>query len=279
MLELYSLKILKPYRFRRNPTTVSISTHFNQIVEEASGEYFVLLADDDEISPNYVSELVSLLECNPHASVAIAKQQIMDQAGNIIRESKGSLPVILSGPEFIRAAWYRYEYGFECFATTLARTEEIKYCGGYPDFVSGTHNDDALLIKLCLSRYVVLSDRCTFRWRVYESSHGWSISIDALAQASRQFLQFLLTDPRIQEFATANRSEWQQLEGYLIKMTWQTYLRRWKSIYRNRLSCLKWVQAAFAMPFIASYYRTLGYVVMMGGLRRIKGLLQGNVRI
>src|SRR5262245_8367144 len=48
----------RPYTFRQNSTPVSISTHFNQIVQEATGEYFVLLADDDEISWNYVSELV-----------------------------------------------------------------------------------------------------------------------------------------------------------------------------------------------------------------------------
>src|SRR5580692_8225700 len=51
-----------PFRFRQNPATVSIATHFNQLLQEATGEYYVVLCDDDEISANYVSELVGVLE-------------------------------------------------------------------------------------------------------------------------------------------------------------------------------------------------------------------------
>ena len=36
--------------------------HFNQLVQEATGEYFVLLCDDDQISANFVTELVAVLE-------------------------------------------------------------------------------------------------------------------------------------------------------------------------------------------------------------------------
>ena len=47
----------RPYRFRRNPATVPLAVHFNQLVDAASGEYFALLSDDDEISPNFLSAL------------------------------------------------------------------------------------------------------------------------------------------------------------------------------------------------------------------------------
>src|SRR5688500_1617447 len=55
----------KPYRFRQNAATVSGSNHWTQLIENANGEYFVLLADDDEITPNFVSTLVRLLEKHP----------------------------------------------------------------------------------------------------------------------------------------------------------------------------------------------------------------------
>ena len=58
-------------RFRQNAETVDIITHFNQIVHQASGDYYVPLQDDDEISSNYVSELVKLLERYPQASFAM----------------------------------------------------------------------------------------------------------------------------------------------------------------------------------------------------------------
>src|SRR5262245_12636248 len=51
----------KPYRFRQNPDIVSLSTQYNQLVDNSSGEYVSILADDEEISPNFVSELIHIL--------------------------------------------------------------------------------------------------------------------------------------------------------------------------------------------------------------------------
>jgi glycosyltransferase involved in cell wall biosynthesis len=252
----------KPFRIRQNTSTVSISTHFNQIIGEASGEYFLLLADDDEISSNYVSELVGMLQQHPEGAVGIAKQEILNEAGSVIKQSKETLPDFLSGPDFIRAAWHTNQYGFDCFATFLSKTEDLKQCGGYPDFTKGTNNDNALLIKLCLNKYVVFSNRCAFRWRVYESSLGWSLSIEDLAKASREFLQFLDSDPVIAKYVSAHRAEWRAIKNHLIKMAWETYLWRWQDMYRKRLPCRQWVKAAFAMPFIPAYYRKVTSILL-----------------
>ena len=51
----------KPFKFRQSPFIVSMPTHFNQIIQRASGKYFMILCDDDEISPNFVSEMAALL--------------------------------------------------------------------------------------------------------------------------------------------------------------------------------------------------------------------------
>jgi glycosyltransferase involved in cell wall biosynthesis len=248
--EYYSGK----FRFRQNPVTASMSTHFNQIINAASGKYFMILCDDDEISSNYVSELVAHLERNPQASIALSKQEIIDESGATIRRSSDNLPSLLTGPEFIKAAWHTYSYRFEGFATFLARTEDLKACGGYPEFHKGHSHDDALVVKLCLDNYVALSSECTFRFRVYESSHGLSISIQDVAEATRDFLRFLNSDPRIQQFAAAQPVEWQELKQIVGRMNWECYYNRWKGIYRKRLTTSEWLKAAFALPFIPAYY-------------------------
>lgn len=250
------------FKFRQNGSIVSISQHFNQLVRAASGKYFLLLADDDEISPNYVSELVARMESHSAAAVAVSRQEIIDESGAVVGGSKPGLPETLSGTEFIRAAWQTHEYRFQCFATVLARTESIKACGGYPDFTTGTHNDDALLIKLCLNGDVALSDRCCFRWRVYETSHGWSLSIDALAKASREFLKFVEKDPVLRDFAARNPEDWARMRKTLIELGWKTYYLRWRGLYRRRLTQREWVRAAFALPFIPAYYRLVARVML-----------------
>jgi GT2 family glycosyltransferase len=249
----------RPFKFRQNDSTVGLSKHFNQIVDAASGDYFVLLADDDEISPNYVSALVRQLERYPQASVALAKQEIINEAGARIRQSKEQLPDILSGADFIPDAWQSHVFEFECFATFLAKTEQIKACGGYPEFRKGSYNDNALLIKLSLNGYIAFSAECSFRWRDYDASHGWSISVLDLAADTRQFLRFLETDPTILKFSSAHPGEWKKLKSILVRMAWHTYFTRWNDIYRNRLSFPQWVATAFAMPPITDYYKNVAF--------------------
>lgn len=247
----------RPFKFRRNDATISMSKHFNQIIYAATGEYFLMLADDDEISENYVSELVSRLERHPQASVAISKQEMIDEAGATLRESSTDLPNALSGADFIPDAWQAYKYKFECFSTFLARTEQMKACGGFPEFRTGTHHDNALLIRLSLNSHVVFSSKCAFRWRAYDASHGWSIDIWDLAADTRHFLRFLENDPMIVKFASLYPTEWKKLKNILVTMAWKTYFGRWNDIYSSRLTLVEWVAAAFAMPPIPMYYKNV----------------------
>ena len=244
----------RSFKFRQNPHVVTMSTHFNQIISAASGKYFMLLCDDDEISPNYVSELVTLLEQNPQASIALSKQEIIDESGDTIRRSSDNFPALLSGPDLIRAAWQSHEYKYEGFVTYLARTDQIKACGGYPEFCKGLSHDDALLLKLCIDNYVALSSRCLFRFRIYESSHGALISLGEVEQATRDFLRFLKSDPHIQQFASKQPIEWKSLKKIVERMNWEFYYSRWSGMNRENLTTSQWIKAAFALPFIPGYY-------------------------
>jgi glycosyltransferase involved in cell wall biosynthesis len=245
---------LRSFKFRQNTRVETMSTHFNQIINAASGKYFMLLCDDDEISSNYVSELVSLLERNAQASIALSRQEIIDEYGSTLRWSSDNLPPLISGPDFVRAAWQSHKYKYEGFATYLARTDQIKSCGGYPEFCKGLSHDDALLLKLCINNYVALSSRCAFRFRIYESSHGALISIKEVEQATREFLNFLERDQRLQQFALKQPAEWNSLKKIIERMNWEFYYDRWSGMDRSRLTTLEWIKAAFALPFIPDYY-------------------------
>lgn len=238
----------EPVIVRHNRDTVGISAHYNQLIECAGGDYFVLLADDDEISPNFVSELVAGLREHAEAQVAIGRQEIVDEDGNVLRTSGGPLPAVLDGLEFMRAAWKDYRFHYECFATTLARTHALRHNGGYPLFYRGTHNDDAVLVKLALQGPVVLNNDCTFRWRVYPESHGWSLPLRALAKDSVQFLRFLHKDPCVRRLAAARAIEWQSVRECLEEMTWLTYMDRWATIYQRKLGRWRWAFAPLWMP-------------------------------
>jgi glycosyltransferase involved in cell wall biosynthesis len=269
--ELVDCYYPKPYKFRQNSMTVSISTHFNQLIGEASGKYFVILADDDEITANYVSTLVDQLERHPQALVAISMQETIDESGNVITRSNETMPEILSGTEFIRAAWGTHELGHESFSTFLARTSALLNCGGYPDFWKGHANDDALLVKLSLGSHVALNTHCSYRKRFDESSHGFALAIQDLAGGLRDFLRFLDSDPIVMEYAQSHPAEWCESKRYLVDMAWKTYFYRWTGLYRGRLTAAQWVRAGFALPFIPDYYRAVRAVLIGASLSVLLG--------
>jgi glycosyltransferase involved in cell wall biosynthesis len=263
----------KPFTFRQNASTVNMSTHFTQLIESAAGEYFVVLADDDEISPNYVSDLMALLERNPQASVAFSTQESIDQTGKVFGRSKQTVPELLSGPEFIRAAWGTREYGFGSFSTYMARTEKLLAAGGYPNFWVAQGDEDALIVKMCLDNFVAFSTRSVFRKRYDESTDQQSLPIRDLARGLRDFLRFFDTDEKILEYASSQPAEWSRSKRYLVDAAWRTYYLRWANTYRNRLPTIQWVLAAFALPPIPAYYKavasTLTAACMAGTLTQV----------
>lgn len=277
--EIIDLHCQRPYRLRRNPETVGIRDHFNQLVEEATGEYFVLLQDDDEISPNFVSSLVSACERNSDVGVALARVEVMDEVGRTVPSKRDQPlpPELMSGEAFVQK-WCRHEYDFVCHATNLARTREIAESGGYPDLSKGTSIDDALVLKLGLGRQVAFIADVAFRYRVYESSHGLALDYRELARDLRQFIEWLDSDPVMREYARQHPQQWAGVRSLLVELTWRTYRHRWKTMYRKRLSPAGWIRAAFAMPFIPAYYSAVTSHIVRRGLSASKRLLLGGFR-
>jgi len=253
----------KPYRFRQNAATVSGSIHFTELIQNAVGEYFIALPDDDEISPNYVSELLRVLMKHPEASVALAREETIDETGQLIRMSSDSVPEVLSGADFIRATWGSHAYGLTGLCTFLSKTETLLACGGFPDIWAATSDEDMLMVKLCLNSHVAFSTQCAYRKRFYETSLGYAIGMEDLARGIREFLSCLDSDRMILEYAALHGAEWNELRAYLVKSSWNTYFYRWANLYRQRLTPIKWTMAAFALP--PRYYGKVGSSLIGAG--------------
>jgi glycosyltransferase involved in cell wall biosynthesis len=239
----------RPYRLRRNVTTVGISRHFTQLIDNARGEYMIILADDDEISTNFVSDLVQLLAKHPEASAAFAVEEVIDEAGCVLRKSKPTVPELMSGADFIRSTWGTWSYGFGSFCTFLARTERLREAGGFPEIWAGTSDEDLLVIKLSLNSHLAFSTRSTFRKRFDEKSEGYAIDLSDLARGIREYLALLDSDAQVRAYAEVHAAEWAELRQYLVASAWNTYYLRWSGMYRKRMSPLRWIAAGRALPF------------------------------
>lgn len=266
----------RPFRIRHNDEIHPLIPHFNQLVAEAKGEYFVVLPDDDELAPNYVSTLVGEMEADPAISLGLARLEIMDAHGEFTprRKVQPNPPQLMEGPEFIRL-WCQNEYDFVTFGTCMMRTADLRRVGGYPDFPKGNGSDNALVVQLAVGRRVLWSSETSMKYRVYEASTGLAASYKELAESCRRFMAFLDHDPALREYARKEPATWRLCRKRLVDMTWRTYRYRWRTMYRSRLSAGEWVRAAFQMPFIPEYYSSvagqLGRSALAAGKRRLSG--------
>jgi glycosyltransferase involved in cell wall biosynthesis len=276
--ELVDRCLARPYRLRANPQTVSITEHYNQLIDAAEGDYFVLLCDDDELGgTDYISTLVEVLETQSDVGVALGKLEAMDASGaHAPRPGEDDLaPCVMTGSEFVRI-WSRNEYDFVCFVTNLARTADIRRVGGYPVFPKGTAVDNALLLQLTLGRKLAFVPKAVFRSRQYEESHGLALSDRDLAADLRAFLRFVDRDPTLQAYAASDADGWREVRPALIETTWRTYRHRWKNLYRRRLGPARWLRAAIRMPWVAAYYRSVLWTVVRRGVHGFKNRLRGT---
>lgn len=254
----------RPFRLRRNPVTEPVmSRHFNQMVEAAEGEYFVLLCDDDELGPRFVSSLVEILERDPEVGVGIPRVEVMDEEGNPQpREHRFPREEVFSGLELVRM-WVRKQARFWTFVTTLARTREILEVGGYPPIPEA--DDDTMVVKLSLGRKAAFTREAEFRNRWYETSAGLSLPPEELADDMRRWIEVLDTDPFFRDFARRRPVEWKEIHALLVEQAWRNFRHRWVTMYRERMAPMAWLRSAFSMPFIPAYYRwLLGYLFRTG---------------
>jgi len=70
-------------RYRANPRNLGIAGNYLAAFREMRGEYFAVLADDDEWEPDFLATLVPALEPNPDVGVACCDHYIIDENGVI----------------------------------------------------------------------------------------------------------------------------------------------------------------------------------------------------
>lgn len=106
----------------RHEKNIGSLDNFMFLLGAAKGRYFMWLADDDEISPNYVTSLVALLESDPGASSAAGHWVLMqnEQDGRLMPTS--SYPQRSALARVLRFVWR----SDDAFFYALHRTDVLR---------------------------------------------------------------------------------------------------------------------------------------------------------
>lgn len=65
-------------KYFRHAENMGMAYNWQFVLEKASGKYYVQASDDDRRDPDFVSELVALLEAEPAAALAFCEHQAVD---------------------------------------------------------------------------------------------------------------------------------------------------------------------------------------------------------
>lgn len=85
-------KKIATLEYTKHPNNIGSLNNFFWLLERADGEYFMWLADDDEISGNYVSSLASLLSSDCSISTATGHWVSMRKKDTAVQMESSSFP-------------------------------------------------------------------------------------------------------------------------------------------------------------------------------------------
>jgi glycosyltransferase involved in cell wall biosynthesis len=167
-------------QYYRHKVNIGANNNFNFCLNQAGGDFFHLLSDDDLIDPDFVETCISAISKSSNTGIILTGVRIIDEHGHIIREvpnpSEG-----LSTYNFFKA-WYDGKVPYY-LCSTLFNTKRLKELGGfksktnlYQDVVAGFH------LAAKYGRIDVDSVKASFR--VHSHNRGLAHKVEAWSEDS-----------------------------------------------------------------------------------------------
>lgn len=125
VIRIISDERLRYYRHKEN---IGLNNNFNYCLQQAKGEYFLLLHDDDLIDEDFVE--ICMREANYNTDFGIIRTgtRVIDSKGNVLHKSQ-NMAAGLSAVNFFKS-WFSGKTSFY-FCSTLFNTEKLRKIGGF----------------------------------------------------------------------------------------------------------------------------------------------------
>ncbi len=173
-------------RYVRHSQNIGAHGNFVACVEEAHGEYLIILHDDDLIDRDFVETCVRAAQGREAAFVRTGTR-VIDETGSVL----GTYPnraEAASGREHVRA-WFRKRV-FWSFCSTLIHVDSLRAAGGVPsDFF--LNSDAAMFSKLALRFDGAAVREVKASQRVHDNEISYQTSLEDWVVEGRALLQLI----------------------------------------------------------------------------------------
>lgn len=184
----------------RHNNTVSMQENWNTCLRKATGDFFVLLSDDDHLEPTAIETMMDVFadeevqESLPQGEIGIVycQTRIIDSEGVAIKLTTKA-PKIELGADLIKGFFSCKRELFPC--SLMLRTNDIRELGGFDSNKYTMALDVGVWMSVVLKRgYAVFIDKPLSNYMVHHSNvtsnihiDEWLKGIDGLEAAYSQF--------------------------------------------------------------------------------------------
>lgn len=160
---------IKYFENEKNTGAVQVVNNWNKCLERATGDFFVLMGDDDMMAPNYLEEFEKLINKYPDLDVFHCRTIIIDE---------NDKPKILttSWPEFetvYENIWHRLTGKRKQYISDFVyRTQHLNENNGFFYLPLAWGSDDITTFRACGEKGIAHTNKPVFKYR----SNNYSIT-------------------------------------------------------------------------------------------------------
>jgi glycosyltransferase involved in cell wall biosynthesis len=180
-------------RLIERPQRLVSGEHFTACIQDARGEFVMVLSDDDLLGHRYLSSLYGAFARDAQVRVGLGYQIIIGEKGGLSTDA--DIPETLDiydGVSFMTSRlWKTGTLPIMTYVSLLARRTDILRCGGFPPYPDGSNADNFIMFSLAMLGKVAVSSRVMY-YRVYDSSFGLRAPFENLVLSCAQYERDLL---------------------------------------------------------------------------------------
>lgn len=153
---------IRYFKNEKNVGAYNLVDNWNHCLQLATGEYIVIMGDDDRFAPDYLAEFSKLIESYPMLSVFHCRSKIIDDEGNDVL-----LTPALPAFEYVYdSIWHRLrQLRANYISDYMYNTQALRDQGGFFKLPLAWGSDDITAFIVSAERGIAHSNKPVFEYR------------------------------------------------------------------------------------------------------------------
>ncbi len=248
-------------RYFRQEKNIGANNNFNFCLEQARGEYFLLLHDDDLIDPDFVTACMDALGDGGPVGVIRTGTRVIDDDGNILNQTPNATDGASTVDFFLK--WFEGKTALY-LCSTLYHTEGLRALGGFGS-KTNLFQDVVATVQLAakMGRVDVFDVKASFRRHAH--NFGTAARLHDWCEDSLYLLDMMCQ-------LSADRADEVRRKGlpYLCRKNYR-YVAHIRPAHK-RLAAYLWVYKLFGYRYSPLQFKFGSY--LRGAKRRLHLALQ-----